>query len=264
MIYFSSIEPVYYLLPLIGLVIGLFGTLLGGGGGFFFLPVLTLLIGVEPQTAVTTSLAASLPIGLAGSLGHYRRKNINFRIAGVFMLAGVCGALLGTLLTHRMSGSLLKTTFGVYSFLLALNIIVTTRCHPAGAQEERSSGTPSDTRAKGSFYGFFAGMISGTFGTSGTAPVLAGLLSLRLPLKTVIGTSLLVVLSNTLVATGTHLLTGRTDLTLVAFLTAGSAAGALLGPRILAGADTDRSENRIRYLYAAVVAAIGILMIINR
>ena len=66
MIELSEIEPVYYLLPLVGLLIGLLGTMLGGGGGFFFLPILTLLFGVPAQTAVITSLVATLPICIVG------------------------------------------------------------------------------------------------------------------------------------------------------------------------------------------------------
>src|SRR5690554_3124813 len=79
-------------------------------------------------------------------------------------------------------------------------------------------------------YGLVAGGISGTFGTSGTAPVMAGLFSLRLGMKVVIGTSLLVILVNTVFATSAHFLLGRVDLTLVTFLTAGSAWAQLWGP----------------------------------
>ncbi|MEL7589078.1 MAG: TSUP family transporter, partial [Prolixibacteraceae bacterium] len=106
-------------------------------------------------------------------------------------------------------------------------------------------------------------MTTGTFGTSGTAPVLAGLLSMQMPLKTVIGTSMLIVLANAFFAVGAHFLVGRIDLTLVGFLTAGSAIGALIGPKLLANAKTERSEGKFRYGYAAVMLALGILMIVG-
>jgi uncharacterized membrane protein YfcA len=266
MLFHSSIEPLYYLLPLIGFVVGLFGTMLGGGGGFFFLPVLVLLLNVDPKTAVITSLVASLPICIVGSWGHYRRKNINFKIAAIFAVAGIIGAFLGTAVTGRISSEQLKISFGIYSVLIALNIVLTTRNkqpkNENGAETAKKSKLATTT--KGSFFGFFAGMITGTFGTSGTAPVLSGLFSLNLPLKTVIGTSLLVVLINTLFAVGSHLLTGKTDLTLVWFLTAGSTIGALTGPRILAKTETGNSENKIKYWYAAAMVLIGVLMIINK
>lgn len=265
MIFHSSIEPVYFILPLVGFLIGLFGTMLGGGGGFFFLPILTLLIGVPPQTAVITSLVATLPICVVGALGHYQKDNINFRIGLMFSLTGVVGAFAGARVTGMVGPEQLKAGFGVYSILIALNMMLGTwKKRRAEAGKSVPLG-PSGIgkRTKGSIFGLFAGFITGTFGTSGTAPVLAGLFSMEIPFKLVIGTSLMVVLVNTLFAVGAHFLVGRIDLMLVYFLTTGSIAGAILGPKILTKVKTNRTENKVRYLYAAVMVAIGILMIVR-
>jgi uncharacterized membrane protein YfcA len=265
MIEFSEIQNSYYILPLVGLIVGLFGTMLGGGGGFFFLPILTLLIGVSAQTAVITSLVATLPICIVGSLAHYHKGNIDFRIGALFALAGITGAFFGAAITSRISAEQLKISFGVYSIVIALNIVWDAW---RNKQAEKNGNGKNELsrfakKSKSSFFGFLAGTITGTFGTSGTAPVLAGLFSLNIPLKTVIGTSLMVVLSNTIFAVGAHFLVGRIDLTLVYFLTAGSIVGALIGPRFLSKIKTDNSENKVRYLYAAVMVVLGILMIIG-
>jgi len=265
MIFHSSIEPIYFLLPLVGLLIGLFGTMLGGGGGFFFLPILILLLGVPPQTAVITSLVATLPICFVGSLGHSRKGNIDFRVAALFAIAGIVGAFIGAGITSKISADNLKLSFGIYSILIALNIAVVTwrkkRNDANKSEQQKSSGLKKIL--KGSFYGFSAGTITGTFGTSGTAPILAGLFAMRMPLKLVIGTSLLVVLVNTVFAIGAHFLLGKIDLTLVYFLTAGSIIGALLGPKLLSKVKIDNSENRVKYLYAIVMVALGVLMIMS-
>ena len=94
MIFHSSFEYYYLWLPLIGFMIGFIGSLLGGGGGFFFIPVLTLIFNVPAQIAVATSLAATLPIGIIGSFGHYRNDNINIRLGLAFALAGILGAIV--------------------------------------------------------------------------------------------------------------------------------------------------------------------------
>jgi hypothetical protein len=117
---------------------------------------------------------------------------------------------------------------------------------------------------KGSLFGLAAGTITGTFGTSGTAPVLAGLFSIKIPFKMVIGSSLLIVLANSLFAVGAHFMVGKIDLTLVSFLTAGSAAGAVVGPKLLSSVQTGKSENKAKYAYAIIMAVIGILMITGR
>lgn len=265
MIEFSEIEMSYYILPFVGLMVGIFGTALGGGGGFVFLPILTLLLGVPAQTAVITSLVATLPICIVGSMGHYHKGNIDFKTGLKFALAGIIGAFVGAAITSIISGDLLKISFGIYSIVIALSIVLTTRqkerAKSKGTEWQEITVFAKDTRS--AFFGFFAGTITGTFGTSGTAPVLAGLFSLRMPLKLVIGTSLMVVLSNTIFAIGAHFLVGKIDLTLVCFLTAGSVIGAVIGPKLLSKMKIEKYENKGRYVYAIVMVALGVLMIVR-
>ena len=265
MIFYSSIEPVYFMLPVLGLIIGFFSSMLGGGGGFFFLPIMTLLLKVPPQVAVITSLVATLPICIAGSFSHYRRSNIDFRIAAIFTVAGIAGAFIGAGITSIISSNELKVSFGTYSMLLSFNLIIGTwkrkRKNKDGNVQKNTGNMTRMT--KGSFFGLFAGIVTGTFGTSGTAPVLAGLFSMHIPLKRVIGTSLMVVLINTFFAVGAHFLIGQIDMTLVLFLTAGSTIGALTGPRLLTNVKSEHSENKFRYIYATVMGILGFLMIIG-
>ncbi len=264
MFFYSSIEPIYFILPILALIIGLFGTMLGGGGGFFFLPILTLLLKVPAQTAVITSLVATLPICIFGSLGHHRKNHIDLKTARIFIISGIIGAFAGAKIANSISDHLLKTTFGIYSILIALNMIFNA-WKDGNKKDNGEQPKPEGIKKviKGSFFGVAAGTITGTFGTSGTAPVLAGLFSMRIPLKMVIGTSLLIVLVNTVFATGAHFLVGKIDLTLVFFLTAGSTIGAIAGPHLLAKVKIDKSENKAKYGYALVMIAIGVLMIIG-
>jgi hypothetical protein len=266
MIVNSSIEPIYYILPLTGFIIGLFGSVLGGGGGFFFLPVLTLIIGVPAQIAVITSLVATLPICAVGALMHYRKGNVDAGKGFLLAIAGIVGAFTGSYVANIIKPEQLETAFGVYSVLIALFLGVNTwkkRTKNKNADiGSESTGKFFLQKSKGSVYGFFAGVITGTFGTSGTAPVLAGLFSMNLPVKVVVGTSLMVVLANTFFAVGAHFLIGQIDMTLVYFLTSGSVIGALLGPVIVTKVKTDHLESSIKYLYAAVMGVIGILMIV--
>jgi len=266
LIFHSSFEPVYLLLPIIGFVIGVFGTMLGGGGGFFFLPVLTLIVGAPPHVAVATSLAATLPIGIIGSFGHYRKGNIALKTGSIFIVAGIVGAFIGAGITGLLSAKQLKVSFGIYAVFIALNMIYSTwKKNKAEANNLLQKTTNKAVEvSKGSLYGLSAGLIAGTFGTSGTAPVIAGLFAMRLPLKLVIGTSLLVVLVNTIFAVGAHFLVGQIDLTLVWFLTAGSAVGAVVGTKLLSKANIGKSENNIRYVYALVMVLIGVLMMISK
>ncbi|HDJ33858.1 MAG TPA: sulfite exporter TauE/SafE family protein [Bacteroidetes bacterium] len=265
MIFHSPFEFSYLWLPLIGFIVGLFGTMIGGGGGFFFLPVLTLLFHVPPHTAVATSLAATLPICIVGTAGHYRNGNIYPKIGLIFALAGLLGALTGAGTNNFLTSGQLKTGFGIYSILIALHIGIN---HRKMMKSETNRAVVPDCFGlkktfKATFFGFLAGFITGTFGTSGTAPVLAGLFSIRIPVKLVIGTSLMIIFVNTLFALGAHFLVGEIDLTLVYFLTAGALIGAFSGPRLLAGIHLNRMEGTIRKGYALIMIGLGILMIIS-
>lgn len=258
-----EIVPIYFLLPFIGFIGGLVGTIVGSGGGFFYLPVLVLLLGFSAQEAVIIALFASLPVCIIGSLGHYGQGHIDFKTGAKFALAGIVGAFVGAGLSNALSSTQLKASFGIYAIIVALNIAWGTfRKNQARANgTERKEISPSGKTLRSSFFGLAAGTISGAFGTSGAAPVLAGLLSLRMPLKIVVGTSLLVVLANTIFAIGAHLLIGKPDLTPVLFLTVGSIAGALPAAKLLSGINTDKIENKAKYFYAFVMVLIGIIMI---
>lgn len=262
MIFNSTVEPIYYLLPFIGLLVGIFGSMVGGGGGLIFLPVLVLLLDVPPHTALITSLVATLPITIAGSAAHYRKGNVQLKVAFMFALAGLFGAMTGASIANLFSENGLMDGFGIYCIFIGLYILFSTRklqILPGSSIESSTNGRKNIF--KSSIFGFSSGVITGAFGTSGAAPLMAGLFSMNIPVKMVIGTSLLIVASNTLFAIGSHFLVSQVDLTLVIFLTSGSILGALIGPLLLSRVKTESSEVRIRYIFAAGICILGFIMI---
>jgi uncharacterized membrane protein YfcA len=266
MIFHSSFEYIDLWLPLVGFLVGLIGTLIGGGGGgFFFIPILTILFGVPAQVAVATSLAATLPICMFGSIGHYRNNNIDVRLGLIMAGAGILGALGGASFTSLITHKQLIICYGSYAILIALLMIRS--IWNKKKDEANGVGQHEDQKfkqvVKGTLFGFLAGVITATFGTTGATPAQAGLLSMRKPVKVVIGTSLMVVMANTTSALGAHFLVGEIDLTLVFFLTAGTILGALAGPKLLKGAKLERIDGPIRLWYALGMILFGIVMIIS-
>jgi uncharacterized membrane protein YfcA len=266
MIFHSSFEYIDLWLPLVGFLVGLIGTLIGGGGGgFFFIPILTILFGVPAQVAVATSLAATLPICFIGSIGHYRNDNIDVRLGLIMATAGVLGALGGASFTSLITHKQLIICYGSYAILIALLMIrsIWNKKKDEANGVEQSEDPKFKQVAKGTFFGFVAGVITATFGTTGATPAQAGLMAMRKPVKVVIGTSLMVVMANTTSALGAHFLVGEIDLTLVYFLTAGTILGALVGPKLLKGAKLERIDGPIRLWYALGMILFGIVMIIS-
>ncbi|MCA1761182.1 MAG: sulfite exporter TauE/SafE family protein, partial [Bacteroidales bacterium] len=246
-----------------GLIVGLLATMIGSGGGFFFPLILILFFGISSHVAVATSLAATLPLCIVGSVGHYRRGNIHPRLVLIFGVAGILGAFAGAGLTRLLNPDQLKIAFGIYSLVLAAVIYLNNRKNKKQNKntEKEVNRLNKGLYVKGSAYGFAGGIISGTFGTSGSAPVLAGLVALNAPIRLVIGTSLTVVLINTVSALAGHVLLGEVDLTLVLFLTAGTLIGAAAGPRLLGKIKIERSEGHIRKWFALVILIFGLILI---
>jgi uncharacterized protein len=259
MVFYSEFHHSYYWLPLIGFVIGMLATMVGSGGGSFFPMILILAFQVPAPIAVATSLAASLPLSLVGGLGHYHRGNVHLRAGTVFAIAGIGGAIAGTALTRVMTGDQLRISFGIYSIFLAIIIFFHSLNKNISTQGQR---TPIRSTL-GAAYGFGGGVISGTFGTSGAIPVLAGLFAMHLPLRLVIGTSIMIIFVNTLSALVGHMLIGRIDLTLVWLLTLGSVLGALTGPHLITGIKTDSYETQVKRIFSVIILILGMLLIIN-
>ncbi len=265
MVFHSPFEYSYLWLPLIGFIIGMLASMIGGGGGFFFPPLLILLFKVPAQIAVATSLAATLPICLIGAAGHYRLGNLDWRTGIVFGIAGIGGALAGAAVTGWLSPEQLRKCFGIYSVILGILLIMQNIKINKGIPGGKETFFKRILRRipKGSFYGFAGGAITGIFGTSGTAPVIAGLFAIRLPVKLIAGTSLMVIFINTVSGLVGHLAMGEVDLTLVWFLTAGTAVGAITGPLITAGIKPAGHAGMIKKVFAYIVIFFGIIMILG-
>ncbi len=262
--YWSNIEPLFFMLPLFGLVIGIFGTVLGGGGGFFFMPLLTLLFNTPTHIAIITSLIASLPIGIAGALGHYRQGNIDFTHGLRFIAFGIIGAIAGSITANHLSSLVLNLIFGLYLITMGINMSYNSYKKNKKTHETTIKLKKSNSLLfKSSSYGFISGIISGTFGTSGTAPVLAGLFALNIPYAKVIGTSLLIISANAIFAISTHINMGKIDLTISAFLTAGTLIGGITGPLLFKKSGLHKLKKSPSGWYGLVIGVLGIMMILK-
>ena len=77
---------------------GVLGGLLGVGGGFVMVPLLVLWGGLTQHRANGTSLAAIIPIALAGALVYYFRGGhpaVDLPFGGLLVLGSVAGAYAG-------------------------------------------------------------------------------------------------------------------------------------------------------------------------
>ncbi|MGO4570107.1 sulfite exporter TauE/SafE family protein [Rhizobium sp. 2YAF20] len=87
----ASFQPLY---SLSGLVVGMLVGITGVGGGSLMTPLLVLLFGVHPVTAVGTDLLYAAITKTAGTAVHGRHGRVNWKIVATLAAGSVPAALL--------------------------------------------------------------------------------------------------------------------------------------------------------------------------
>ena len=252
-------------IPIFGFLIGLLVSTLGGGGGGLYVPVLTLVFGIPTQVAVATSLASVLPTTAVGAFSHYREGNVNLRIGIILGAGGVAGTLIGAYLANMIPSDMLRRFLGVFMLLMMIPMLRSFINRHKNQEGEVKKGTSSKnepivlTRPRqflASLFGVASGLLAGIFGISGTPPVSAGLYSLGLPAMTVVGTTVFVLIFNSLTGIGGYFLLGRLDITLIILLAGGAAVGAFIGPKLLKKINPQTFEK----IYVPVILTISLVL----
>src|SRR5450432_1822503 len=90
---------------LAGVIVGFVIGLTGMGGGALMTPVLVLLFGVNPGTAVSADIVTSLVLKPFGGSIHVRRRTVNWRLVRWLMIGSIPGAFLGAYLLDEVIGT---------------------------------------------------------------------------------------------------------------------------------------------------------------
>jgi uncharacterized protein len=83
-------------------VVGFLVGMTGAGGGALMTPMLILLFGVKPSTAISSDLVAAVMMRPIGAAVHLRQKTVNLRLVGWMVLGSVPMAFFGAYLLHLM------------------------------------------------------------------------------------------------------------------------------------------------------------------
>lgn len=233
----------------LGLTVGLVGTLIGAGGGFLLTPVFLFLYPHLSATEITAmSLVAVFANSSSGSIGYAVRRQIHWPSVFLYAICAVPGVLLGVEIGRVVNRQSFDLLFGIFLFVMAIYIILRSR-------KKRNSGQVNFWHKKnmviGSLVSFFVGILSSLLGIGGGiihVPLLSEVM--KYPLHMAAGTSHAILALTSLVAVVDHWQAG--DLTpvnpLLPYLCVGLVVGAQAGAhyssriankvilRILAGA----------------------------
>ncbi len=227
---------------LAGGVVGFTVGLTGMGGGALMTPMLILLFGVNPGTAVSSDLLTSLVMKPVGGAVHFRRGTVKWPLV-VWLCAGSVPAAFAGVFVLRQLGSgtqvqnHIKTLLGwallVAGISMVAKLLADARSrHRATGDEEVAA--PQTKRVATALIGVAGGFIVGmtSVGSGSLMIVMLLLLYPRLTARELVGTDLVQAIPLVASATLSHALFGHIDVGLTGALLIGAVPGTYLGARI--------------------------------
>ena len=85
-------------------VVGLLVGTTGAGGGALMTPMLILLFGVTPSSAISSDLVAAVLMRPFGAAVHLRKRTVNLRMVAWMVVGSVPMAFLGSYILHVLGG----------------------------------------------------------------------------------------------------------------------------------------------------------------
>ncbi|HUW76805.1 MAG TPA: sulfite exporter TauE/SafE family protein [Gallionella sp.] len=248
---------------LVGLIVGITGV----GGGSLMTPLLVLLFGVSPATAVGTDLLyASLTKTLGGWV-HGRRGTVDWKIVGLLSLGSLPAAVVTIALLKYLAldkktlGGLVTGVLSVALILTAAALLLKNRIKQFAQREDGTvfelhhRHLPAATIITGALLGIMVTLSSVGAGALGMA-ILLFLYPRHVPAK-LVGTDIVHAVPLTAVAGLGHLALGTVDLVLLGSLLLGSLPGIYIGSHLSAR----MPEKVLRPVLATMLLVIGCRMV---
>ena len=223
-------------LSLTGLLIGVLVGLTGMGGGSLMTPILVLVLGFNPTTAIGTDILHGAIFKSVGAARQRTLGNVKAKLSGWMLLGSapmsLAGVALATFLERRYGDGIESvggTVLGVALLLGGLGLIAKSIVRDTRIRSDHIELTRRD-RAVAFTIGFFGGFIVGlTSVGSGVFFGLTLLLAFQLKSAKVVGTDIFHAAALLWVAGVAHWAAGNVDIGAVGWLLPGSIPGVLIG-----------------------------------
>jgi uncharacterized membrane protein YfcA len=253
------------LIILFGFGVGILVGTTGIGGGSLMTPILILIFGFKPTTAIGTDLAYGAVTKTVGGYRHWRQKTVDFGLSQWMAFGSVPAAVGGVYVLHLLEDSLGDgfddtILIAVAAALLLTGIVILARLLlPTGGKGERHT-TPLERRHKiaavalGASVGFVLGITSAGSGSL----IAVGLIMLfRLTPQRVVGTDVFHAAILLWAAAIAHVIAGNVDFALAGTILLGSIPGVWVG----SGLTVRLPVGVMRATLACVLLAAGLALL---
>jgi uncharacterized membrane protein YfcA len=240
----------------VGLLVGMTGV----GGGSLMTPLLVLLFGVHPVTAVGTDLLFAAATKTVGMATHGLNRSVDWAVTGLLALGSVPAtaatvAILARMETSADAARLVGCALG-WALIVTSALLLFRRQVLAFATRRRGEAVAGSTRALATVaVGALLGVVVSISSVGAGAIGLTALLVLHpaLPITRLVGSDIAHAVPLTLVAGMGWWWIGAVDLGLLGQLLVGSVPGVLIGSVVA----PRTPEAILETLLAAVLAVVG-------
>src|SRR5271154_1955711 len=253
----ASFHPLY---AASGLVVGLLVGFTGVGGGSLMTPLLVLLFGIHPATAVGTDLLYAGVTKISGSIVHGLHGAIDWRVTRRLAAGSVPAAAFSLWMLSRFgvdskgTSAVTTTTLGIALILTAVAVIFRRRLLASAASflDKRSERQIAWlTTTLGAILGVLVSISSVGAGAIGVTALL--MLYPKMQTVRIVGTDIAHAVPLTLLAGAGHWWLGSVDWLLLVSLLSGSIPGIAIGSHIAPRVP----DNVLRPLMAGTLALVG-------
>jgi uncharacterized membrane protein YfcA len=253
-----------WLYTLSGFAVGAIVGLTGVGGGSLMTPLLVLLFGIHPATAVGTDLLYAAITKSGGTVVHSRKGHVDWQIVGRLAAGSIPAAAITILILSQLPKRsaemthLISVSLGVALLLTACAIIFRKRILQFALRHENSfvqRHIGPVTIAVGAVLGVLVSISSVGAGALGVAALF--FLYPHLPAVRIVGSDVVHAVPLTLVAGIGHWWMGSVDWSLLGALLLGSLPGIWVGSHISAKVP----DKILRPILASMLVLIGAKLI---
>lgn len=238
-----------------GIATGTLLGLLGGGGSIIAVPILIYLLGMHPKAAIGTSLVIVGLASLLAAWSHFRNHSVLVSTALIFGVSGAIGSFAGARLAQYISDVVQLSMFAVVMALVALLMLRHRQPQIDIVDEVKSTSLPVML-----FAGLGAGLLTGLLGVGGGFIIVPALtMVLHLPIKKAIGTSLLVIGTNSIVGAISYGSSLNLTLAILPF-----ALGTLVAAPIAGRLAHYIPQEKLRFSFAISLLALSVWMLSNQ
>lgn len=214
-----------------GLIVGGLLGLVGGGGSILAVPALVYGVGLPLSAAIPTSLVV---VGASSAVAVVPRlRNVNWRLAVIIGAAGTATAYLGAYVNRLLDQKVLLLAFAAIMVIAGIRMMMPTKaaggsCALPGGGVHWRSCLPKAI-ATGAVVGFLTGLL-GVGGGFLIVPALT--LVLGLPMAATVGTSLVIIVINSIAGFAAHLGDLHIDWAVTAAFAVAAMAASLIAGRL--------------------------------